>query len=108
MFNKVRNSVILVTGGAGFIGSYVVEQLIPLEPLKIIIIDNFIRGSKLNMKSFIDNPIVEIHEGDIRDAVLMDKLVAGTDYVFHMAALRINACAADPKEGFDVMLESYF
>jgi UDP-glucose 4-epimerase len=108
MLNKVRNSVILVTGGAGFIGSYVVEQLIPLEPSKVIIIDNFIRGSRLNMKSFLDNPIVEVHEGDIRDAALMDKLVAGTDFVFHMAALRINACAANPKEGFDVMLKATF
>ena len=108
MHNKVRNSVILVTGGAGFIGSYVVEQLIPLEPAKIIIIDNYIRGSKLNMKSFYDNPIVEVHEGDIRDAALMDKLVSGSDYVFHMAALRINACAANPKEGFDVMLKATF
>ncbi len=108
MDNKVSNSVILVTGGAGFIGSYVVEQLIPLGPSKIIIIDNFIRGSRLNMKSFLDNPIIEVHEGDIRDAVLMDKLVSGTDYIFHMAALRINACAANPKEGFDVMLKATF
>jgi UDP-glucose 4-epimerase len=108
MHNKVKNSVILVTGGAGFIGSYVVEQLIPLEPAKIIIIDNFIRGSLANMKSFHDNAIVEVHEGDIRDAVLMDKLVSGTDYVFHMAALRINACAANPREGFDVMLRATF
>jgi UDP-glucose 4-epimerase len=108
MLNKVRNSVILVTGGAGFIGSYVVELLIPLEPSKIIIIDNFIRGSRLNMKSFLDNPLIEVHEGDIRDVALMDTLVAGTDYVFHMAALRINACAANPKEGFDVMLKATF
>ncbi len=108
MDNKVSNSVILVTGGAGFIGSYVVEQLIPLGPSKIIIIDNFIRGSRLNMKSFLDNPIIEVHEGDIRDAVLMDELVSGTDYIFHMAALRINACAANPKEGFDVMLKATF
>lgn len=108
MHNKIKNSVILVTGGAGFIGSYVVEQMIPLEPSKIIIIDNFIRGSKLNMRSFLDNPIVEVHEGDIRDITLLEKLVAGTDFVFHMAALRINACAANPKEGFDVMLKATF
>ncbi len=108
MHNKVKNSVILVTGGAGFIGSYVVEQLIPLEPAKIIIIDNFIRGSMANMKSFYDNPIVEVHEGDIRDAVMMDKLVSGADYVYHMAALRINACAANPRDGFDVMLKATF
>jgi UDP-glucose 4-epimerase len=108
MHNKVKGSTILVTGGAGFIGSYVIEQLIPLQPKKIIIIDNFIRGSQANMKSFIDNPIVELHEGDMRDTALVEKCIAGTDYVFHMAALRINACAANPRDGFDVMLKSTF
>jgi UDP-glucose 4-epimerase len=44
MLNKVKNSTILVTGGAGFIGSYVIEELIPLQPKKIIIIDNFHPG----------------------------------------------------------------
>lgn len=108
MHNKVKDSVILVTGGAGFIGSYVVEELIQLQPKKIIIIDNFIRGSKANMKNFISNPLVELHEGDIRDTVKMDSLIAGCDYIFHMAALRINACAANPQDGFDVMLKSTF
>lgn len=108
MHNKVKDSTILVTGGAGFIGSYVIEELIPLQPKKIIIIDNFIRGSKANMKSFISNPLVELHEGDIRDIPLLEKCIAGSDYVFHMAALRINACAADPKEGFEVMLKATF
>ena len=106
--NKVKDSVICVTGGAGFIGSYVVEELIPLKPKKIVIIDNFIRGSKENMKSFINNPVVEFHEGDIRDAIKLEHCIAGADYVFHMAALRINACAASPRDGFDVMLKSTF
>jgi UDP-glucose 4-epimerase len=106
--NKVKDSVICVTGGAGFIGSYVVEELIPLQPKKIVIIDNFIRGSRENMKSFIDNPIVEFHEADIRDLDKLEQCIAGADYVFHMAALRINACAANPREGFDVMLKSTF
>jgi UDP-glucose 4-epimerase len=108
MLNKVKGSTILVTGGAGFIGSYVIEQLLPLQPKKIVIIDNFIRGTKENMKSFIDNPVIELHTGDMRDTVLLEKCIAGCDYVFHMAALRINACAADPREGFDVMLKSTF
>ena len=108
MTNKIKDSVILVTGGAGFIGSYVVEELIPLEPKKIIIIDNFIRGSRANMKNFYQNPLVEFHEGDIRDNQLLEKCIAGTDYIFHMAALRINACAANPMEGFDVMLKASF
>ncbi|MDP4131483.1 MAG: NAD-dependent epimerase/dehydratase family protein [Bacteroidota bacterium] len=108
MHNKIKDSIILVTGGAGFIGSYVIEELIPLKPKKIIIIDNLIRGSRANMKSFLDNPVVEFHEGDIRDLVLLEKCIAGTDYIFHMAALRINACAANPSDGFDVMLKSTF
>lgn len=108
MHNKVKDSTILVTGGAGFIGSYVIEQLLPLGPRKIVIIDNFIRGSRENMRSFISNPIIEFVEGDIRDTALLEKCIAGCDYVFHMAALRINACAANPRDGFDVMLRSTF
>ena len=108
MHNKVKDSIILVTGGAGFIGSYVIEELIPLQPKKIIIIDNLIRGGNANMKNFINNPLIEFHEGDIRDLDLLEKCIAGADYVFHMAALRINACAANPREGFEVMLKSTF
>lgn len=108
MLNKIKDSVILVTGGAGFIGSYVVEELIPLKPKKIIIIDNIIRGGLPNMKNFIKNPIVEFHQADIRDLELLEKCISETDYVFHMAALRINSCAANPREGFEVMLKSTF
>ncbi len=108
MQNNVQGSVILVTGGAGFIGSYVVEELLLLQPKKIRIIDNFIRGSKANMKNFINNPLVELIEGDIRDTPTLEKCITGADFVFHMAALRINACAADPKEGFEVMLRATF
>ena len=55
MYNKIEDSTILITGGAGFIGSYVVEELIRLNPKKIIIIDNLIRGSFENMNNFINN-----------------------------------------------------
>lgn len=108
MNNKIKDSVILVTGGAGFIGSYVVEELILLKPRKIIIIDNLIRGGYPNMKNFANNPVVEFHNADMRDLDLLEKCIAGTDYVFHMAALRINSCAANPREGFEVMLQSTF
>lgn len=106
--NKIKDSTILITGGAGFIGSYVIEELIPLKPKKIIILDNLIRGSRANMKNFLDNPLIEFHEGDIRDTGLLEKCISGTDYIFHMAALRINACAANPRDGFEVMLKSTF
>jgi UDP-glucose 4-epimerase len=108
MHSKIQNSSILVTGGAGFIGSYIIEELLKSKPAKIVILDNLIRGSFENMNSFLHNPIVEFIEGDVRDTALLEKCIAGVDYVFHMAALRINACAANPREGFEVMLRSTF
>jgi UDP-glucose 4-epimerase len=108
MHDKIQNSSILITGGAGFIGSYVVEELLKNKPARIVILDNLIRGSLENMKSFIHNPVVTFIEGDIRDTTLLEQCMAGIDYVFHMAALRINACAANPGEGFEVMLRSTF
>lgn len=107
--NKITNATIFVTGGAGFIGSYVIEELLlNYQPKKIIILDNLIRGSFENMKGFINDPRVEFIEGDIRNKELLEKCIAGTDYVFHMAALRINACAASPQDGFEVMIQATF
>lgn len=108
MHNKIYQSRILITGGAGFIGSYLVEELLEHQPQRIVILDNLIRGRYENMQSFSNNSIVEFIEGDIRDVHLLEKCISQVDYVFHMAALRINACAANPKEAFEVMLKSTF
>lgn len=108
MYNKIKNAQIFITGGAGFIGSYVVEELLREQPARIIILDNLVRGSFENMESFLKNPIVEFIEGDIRDKDLLEKCITGSDYVFHMAALRINSCAANPENGFEVMLRATF
>jgi len=106
--NKIKDSTIFVSGGAGFIGSYVIEELLIHQPKKIIILDNLIRGSFENMKGFINDPRIEFIEGDIRNNELLEKCIEGSDYVFHMAALRINACAASPQDGFEVMLQATF
>jgi UDP-glucose 4-epimerase len=107
--NKIKDSTIFVSGGAGFIGSYLIEELLSQhQPKKIIILDNLIRGSFENMKGFINDSQVEFIEGDIRNNELLEKCITGTDYVFHMAALRINACAASPQDGFEVMLQATF
>lgn len=108
MDNPIYHSNILITGGAGFIGSWLTEELIKQEPSKIIILDNLIRGNLENLSGFINSPVIDFIEGDIRNFSVLEKCIEQVDYVFHMAALRINACAADPEEGFDVMLKSTF
>lgn len=101
---KIKDSIIFVTGGAGFIGSYLVEELLKYYPSKIIILDNLIRGSHENMKNFADNSSVEFIEGDVRNEQLLEKCIFQSDFIFHLAALRINACAENPAEGFDTMV----
>jgi len=59
-----------------------VEELIPLQPKKIVILDNFIRGSRENMKSFINNPVVEFYEGDIRDVIKLEHCYRGSRLCF--------------------------
>ena len=108
MKTKITDSSILVTGGAGFIGSYLVEKLIENSPKKIIIIDNLIRGSYVNMENFIENPIVKFIEADLNDSMLLEKCISEVEYVYHMAALRINACAADPINAYDTMVKVTF
>jgi len=106
--NKITDSVILITGGAGCVGSHLTEELLQYNPKKIIIVDNMFRGLQENMKNFASNPVVEFIEGDIRDYDLMDRLISQSDYVYHMAAIRINICAYDPDIASTVMSQATF
>jgi UDP-glucose 4-epimerase len=73
---------ILVTGGAGFIGSNLVKQLVR-DGNSVIVLDNFLSGYKENLHPF---PQVQIVEGDVRDRSAVDKAIEGADVVFHLAA----------------------
>jgi len=100
---------VFLTGGAGFVGSYIVEMLLEDDKIeKITILDNLLRGSHRNMASFIDNPRVNFVEGDIKDEALLEKCISESEYVFHLAAYRINRCAADPEDAFEVMTKGTF
>lgn len=77
----------LVTGGAGFIGSHIVEYLLKYGAGRVRVLDNFSTGSLDNIKKFLDHPAFELMEGDIRDIDQCHRAVKGIHYVSHQAAL---------------------
>ena len=104
--NRIDGACCLVTGGAGFIGSTIVDQLLDAGAKEVRVLDNFVRGSWSNLESATGRSKVKVQvtDGDIRDAALVDRLVDGTDYIFHEAALRITRCAEAPREAVDVLI----
>ena len=106
---RIDDSTIVVTGGAGLIGSTTVDQLLRLHaPRRIVIFDDFSRGTRANLATSATDARLEIVEGDIRDRDAVARVVEGADALIHMAALRITACAADPRAAFDVMCTGSF
>lgn len=106
---KIEGSKILVTGGAGLIGSTTIDQLLANEkPAEIVILDNMSRGSTRNLENALKDERVKLVQGDIRDKDLVYKVTEGMDAVIHMAAIRITACAADPREAMEVMNDGTF
>ena len=76
---------ILITGGAGFIGSHLAEYLLQRKT-QVIVIDNLSTGRYENIEHLLDNKEFEFVEGNILDVVLVDKLVEKVDCIFHLAA----------------------
>ena len=96
MNRKLERAKILVTGGAGFIGSNLIEVLLA-KGCEVICLDNFLTGKRENLASFLDNPAFRLIEGDIRDPATCRKAVENMDYVLHEAALgSVPRSIADP------------
>jgi len=102
--NGILGTRCLVTGGAGFVGSTIVDQLLNAGTSEVIVLDNFVRGTWANLASAQGRGGVKVVTGDICDAALVDDLTAGCDFVFHQAALRITRCAEAPREAVDVLI----
>ncbi|MCL8006532.1 SDR family oxidoreductase [Gelidibacter japonicus] len=83
----LSNYSFLVTGGAGFIGSNLVQYLLQHGAKKVRVLDNFSNGYRENLTEFMANPAFELMEGDIRDVDTCHRAVKDIDYVSHQAAL---------------------
>jgi UDP-glucose 4-epimerase len=101
---KLANSRVLITGGAGLIGSHIADRLVAESTGEIVVLDNFVRGRRENLASALAGGRVTVIEGDIRDRALVSKVMKGIDVVFHQAALRITQCAAEPGLAIDVLV----
>lgn len=98
----------MVTGGAGTIGSNLVDLLAEGGAREIVVLDNFVRGRMGNLARALGSGVVEVVEGDIRDAATVRKVTEGADLVFHLAAIRITQCAEEPRLANEVMVDGTF
>ncbi|MEU9143575.1 NAD-dependent epimerase/dehydratase family protein [Streptomyces sp. NPDC048349] len=106
--SSVRGKRILVTGGAGTIGSHLVDLLVDNGAREIVVLDNFVRGRTANLARALPSGVVEVVEGDIRDTAAVHKATEGADLVFHLAAIRITQCAEEPRLANEVMVDGTF
>jgi UDP-glucose 4-epimerase len=100
--HDLAGSRVLIIGGAGFLGSHIVDQLMATSVREIVVLDNFIRGSRANLASAERDPRVQVVEGSITNLPLLRGLMAGTDFVAHLAALWLYECVHEPRSALDV------
>jgi UDP-glucose 4-epimerase len=99
----------LVTGGAGFIGSHIVEALIKEENFdEVVVLDTLNKGKVSSIKYLIDQGKVKLIEGDIRCRDIVDEAMRNVDYVFHTAAIHINQSSKSPDECIDIDIKGSY
>jgi len=104
----VHNQRVLITGGAGLIGSHIADLLVQRDVREIVVLDNFVRGRRENLTQALADGRVTIVEGDIRDRKLLAEVMQGIDLVFHQAAIRITQCAEDARLALEVLVDGTF
>jgi UDP-glucose 4-epimerase len=98
----------LVTGGAGTIGSTIVDQLVAAGAAEVVVLDNLVRGRMANLDGAERSGRVTFVSGDIRDRDLVRSLMPGIDVVFHQAAIRITQCATEPRLALEVLVDGTY
>jgi UDP-glucose 4-epimerase len=98
----------LVTGGAGTIGSTIVDQLVAAGADEIVVLDNLVRGRPENLTLARESGPIRFVNGDIRDRDLVRSLMPGIDVVFHQAAIRITQCASEPRLALEVLVDGTY
>jgi len=103
---KIPGNRFLITGGSGFVGSHVAEELLQRGAERVVIYDKVVRSE--NLTGLLKNPRVEVAEGDVLDIRALARALKGVDGVFHMAVLPLGSCEKDPKLAFEVNIRGTF
>ena len=107
---EIKNSKVLVIGGAGFIGSFVVAELLKHDVAEVIVYDNFARGKKSHLEESLKDKRCSIYPigGDIRETDILNTAMKGMDYVICLSAMWLLHCKDFPRTAFDVNIAGTF
>ncbi|MGZ4640169.1 MAG: NAD-dependent epimerase/dehydratase family protein, partial [Actinomycetes bacterium] len=98
----------MVTGGAGTVGSNLVDALVERGAGEVVVLDNLVRGRLANLEWALAHGNVRVIEGDIRDPAALREATTGAEVVFHQAAIRITQCAEEPRLALQVLVDGTF
>jgi UDP-glucose 4-epimerase len=104
----LAGATVMVTGGAGTIGSTIVDQLLDAGVGHVRILDNLTRGRRENLAAALADPRTELIVGDLRDVDLVHDVTKDSNIVFHQAAIRITQCAEEPRLALQVLVDGTF
>jgi len=106
--NTLFNKKVLVTGGSGFIGSFVVSELLKEDVSEVVIFDNFSRGNIEYLENQLKDARCSLVQGDLREIDVLNTAMSECDYVIHLAAMWLLHCKDFPRTAFDVNIQGTF
>jgi UDP-glucose 4-epimerase len=105
---NLQGRKVVVIGGAGFVGSHIVDQLLAEPVSEIVVLDNFVRGTRANLETAVKDPRVVVVNGSITDMALLASVLDGAAGVFHLAALWLFECVHQPRSALEINVVGTF